>query len=231
MPHLFESNKYTLDHLESYGLDIWQPQKGYRFSLDALLLAEFVELKPRDRIIDLGTGCGIIALLLAQKGASNIHAVEIQPELANLAEKNVAVNNLSAQIRVVEADLKELRNIYKAGSFDKVVSNPPYRPVGTGRICPDKGEACARHEILATLKDILNISKYLLPPGGSVNIIYPADRLAVLIYQMKQLNLEPKRLQSIYPATGQPARLVMIEGRKDAGEELTVMEPKFINQK
>ncbi len=220
----------SLTTLKEYSLKLWQPKDGYRFSLDALLLSEFIRLRHNEKIIDLGTGCGIIAILLARKGAKLIHGVEIQRRLSILANKNVEINNLQKRIKIVHADIKDLKLKYKAGTFDRVVTNPPYRAVGTGRMCPKDEEALARHEILITLKDILSISKYLLNPGGLIDIIYPADRVSKLIYEMKNFNLEPKIIQFVHPYNNMVARLVLVEGKKDAKEEARVLEPLFISK-
>ena len=220
----------SITNLKEYSLKLWQPKDGYRFSLDAILLSEFVRLKSDEKIIDLGTGCGIIAILLARKGAKLIHGVEIQNRLSMLALKNIEMNNLKNRIKIIHADIKDLKFQYKAGSFDRVVTNPPYRSVGTGRLCPKDEEALARHEILITLTDILSIAKYLLNPGGLINLIYPADRISRLIYEMKKFNLEPKVLQFVHPYKNMVARLVLVEGKKDAKEETRVLEPVFITK-
>ncbi len=220
----------SITTLKEYSLKLWQPKDGYRFSLDALLLSEFIRLKPNEKIIDLGTGCGIIAILLARKGAKLIHGIEIQKRLFVLASKNVEINSLQKRIKIIHADIKDLRFKYKAGSFDRVVTNPPYRSVGSGRMCPKNEEALARHEILVTLKDILSVSKYLLNPGGLIDIIYPADRVSKLIHEMKNFRLEPKILQFVHPYKNMVARLVLVEGKKDAREETKVLEPLFITK-
>jgi tRNA1Val (adenine37-N6)-methyltransferase len=230
--HLPEiSSEVTEDCLRDYGIRILQPRYGYRFSIDSLLLADFVRLRKSDRILDIGTGCGVIALILAKKHSNvKIAALEIQKNLAEIAEKNIRLNRLDGQIAVYELDLNRMPEIFTAGSFDHVVANPPYRSPVSGRPCRNSQETLARHEILADLDQILFAVRYALHPGGRVSLIYRADRAAKLLAGMHELSLEPKRLRMIHPDPNLPAKLILVEGCKDAGEELKVLPPIFLNR-
>lgn len=220
----------TDDSLEQGRLHIWQPRHGYRFAIDALLLADFVRLRHRDRAVELGTGCGVVALLIARRHTGlHVTAIEIQPRLAALARENIRRNRLDERVHLLEADLATLHKHLPAGGFDHVLSNPPYRPPTTGRLCHHPEEAHARHELLTDLPGLLAAARHLLRPGGRVSLVYPADRMVTLLTGLRKQRLEPKRLRLIHHQPEAPARLVLLEGCKDAGEELAVLPPLFLN--
>jgi tRNA1Val (adenine37-N6)-methyltransferase len=219
----------TLDTLFGGRLKILQKKSGYRFSIDALLLAHFAEPRPKDRIIDLGTGCGIIPLILTfRHKAEKIVGVEIQPCLADLAGRNAALNRLSSRIKVWEKDLRSLEGKSWREKFDLVLSNPPYRKVGAGRVNPRLEKALARHEFKATLQDVLRAAQYLLKEKGRFTMIYPASRAAELIQEMRQFHLEPKRLRFVHPHLKEEARLMMVEGFKEGRAQVRVLPPLFL---
>ena len=219
----------TLDTLFGGRLKILQKKTGYRFSIDALLLASFTESSLKDRILDLGTGCGIIPLLLIfHHKAARVIGVEIQPSLADLAWRNAALNRLSSHIEIWEKDLRTLKREGLGGTFDVVLSNPPYRKVGAGRINPWLEKALARHEIKATLNDILQAARHLLKEKGRLNMIYPASRAADLLHEMRKSRLEPKRLQFIHSHQQEEARLMLVEAIKKGGAQIKVLPPLFI---
>lgn len=226
--YLWNEKKETLDALFGGRLKIIQKKEGYRFSIDALLLASFVQARPQNRIIDLGTGCGIIPLILAyQKRGQKIIGVEIQPSLADLARRNVLLNNFGGQIEIWEKDFKELWGENQREFFDLVITNPPYRRLGAGRLNPHPEKAIARHEIKATLPDILQIAHYLLKEKGRLGIIYPARRAVDLFQELRQKRLEPKKLQFVHSRPNEEARLVLVEAFK-AGRAQTEVLPPFI---
>jgi tRNA1Val (adenine37-N6)-methyltransferase len=229
--HLPEiSSEVTESCLRDYGIKILQPRYGYRFSVDSLLLADFIRLRKYDHILDIGTGCGVIAMVLAKKHSNvKIVALEIQKDLARIAEKNIHLNHMDGQIAVDELDLNRIPEIFSSGSFDHVVANPPYRSPVSGRLCKNSQEALARHEILTDLNQILSAVRYALHPGGRVSLIYPAGRAAKLLASMHELSLEPKRFRTIHPELNLPAKLILVEGCKDAREELKVLPPIFLN--
>jgi tRNA1Val (adenine37-N6)-methyltransferase len=140
------------------------------------------------------------------------------------------LNHLDGQIAVYELDLNRIPEVFSAGSFDHVVANPPYRSPVSGRLCKNSQEALARHEILTDLNQILSAARYALHPGGRVSLIYSADRATKLLAGTHKLSLEPKRLKMIHPDPNLPARLILVEGCKDAGEELRVLPPIFLNR-
>lgn len=216
----------TLDTLFEGRLKILQKKRGYRFSIDALLLAHFVDPGPKDRIIDLGTGCGILPLiLLFRRKASRIIGVEIQPSLADLARRNAALNRLTSRIKILEEDWKEFNGKKISGTFGLVLSNPPYRKVGSGRINPDQEKALARHEINATLGDMLRVAYHLLKDRGRLVMIYPATRAADLIKEMAGFHLEPKRMQFVHSHEKDEARLVLVEALKEGQTQVRILPP------
>ncbi len=153
----------TLDEILDGHLRVFQKKRGYRFSLDSILLPHFVFLKPRTCVLDLGCGSGIILLILAKRFPYiNCTGLEIQEELVELAKKNVNFNKLEHRIKIAEGDARKIKNIFSANSFDAVIFNPPYRKLNSGRINPQLEKAIARHEIKGSLKDFIKAAKYLL---------------------------------------------------------------------
>jgi tRNA1Val (adenine37-N6)-methyltransferase len=219
----------TIDELRHFNLRIIQPRDGYRFSLDSLLLCAFAGLRAGERVIDLGTGCGVIPLVLARQTAdAAIVGVEFQEEMAGLAARNAELNGLQERVEIVCDDVLSLRKRFPVSSFDLVVANPPYRVPGTGRISPKAGRDAARHETTATLKDFLEVAKYLVKPTGRIAFIYHPSRLAEFITQAGALKLAPLRLRMVHGNSGMEARMFLIELAKSRKGELEVMPPLFV---
>jgi tRNA1Val (adenine37-N6)-methyltransferase len=219
----------TLDTLFGGRLKILQKKRGYRFSIDALLLAHFTEPGPDDRVVELGTGCGIVPLILIlRKKAKIITGVEIQPSLADLARRNAVLNRCSSRFRVWEEDLGRLDQRAKRESFDLVLTNPPYRRVGSGRVNPHAEKAVARHEIRATLEEVLRSAHYLLKDKGRLAMIYPAPRVADLMRGLSKYRLEPKRVQFVHSREGDEARLVLVEALKEGHAQVKILPPFFL---
>ncbi len=219
----------SCDRLFDGRIQCLQPLRGYRFTEDAVLLAHFITPQPGDNILDLGAGCGIIALILAYRWpAVTLTALEIQPRLADLARRNAAGNNLEASLRVVEGDLRQSSDLLEQGSFDWVVCNPPFHPLAAGRLNPHDELAVARHEIHADLAAVLAAARYLLRENGRLALVYPATRAASLLHDLKNSGLKPKRLRMVHSHPEAPARLVLVEAALLAGEELTVLPPLFV---
>jgi tRNA1(Val) A37 N6-methylase TrmN6 len=227
---LKEKRPQTSDALFGGRLIVCQEQKGYRFSLDAILLAGLTRIRKEDRVVELGTGCGVIPLVLAYRAKTEhkIVGVEIQPELAELAGKNVNENSFGDRVEIHQMDFREVSSGFEVGSFDLALSNPPYRKPGAGRINPDRQKAVARHELTATIADVFGAARYLLRMGGRVALVYPATRLPNLLRSALDHGFSPKRLTIIYPYPSGPSRLVHLECRKGGGEELKVEQPFYI---
>ncbi len=219
----------TADSFFNGRLRICQMQDGYRFSIDAVLLADFCRPRPQDRILDIGAGCGIISLLLAWRHPGiRLVGVEAQAELAELAVFNVRQNRMEDRIAIANKDIKDFRPSGGEGLFDGIVSNPPYRRAFSGRINPDRQKALARHEILLTLDSLLDRVRALLKTAGWFALVYPAERAAELLESMRRVNIEPKRLRPVYSTMESPARLVLVGGVKAGRPGLNIEPPLVI---
>jgi len=223
------NNNEKIEDLEDKGLKIIQASDSYRFSVDSILLINFVKLKNYEKIVDLGTGSGIIPLLLfgKRKGLS-IYGIEIQKDLADMARRSVELNELQNNITIIQEDFRNLKNIFKNQQFDVVVSNPPYISMGQGKINPSSSRAIARHEIKGDLEDIISVSNYLLKNKGRIYLIYRSAKLIKLIIALKKYGFEPKIIKFIHPRPGENANLVLLEGIKSGKEELKIEDPIFI---
>ena len=219
----------TLDDLRPGGLKIIQKIGGYRFSIDSVLLCDFARIEEGDMVADLGTGSGVIPLLLAvATAAKQVVGVELQPELASRARRSVLLNGLKEKVEILEGDVRVLPKSLAPQSFDVVLSNPPYRRAGTGRKAPAAERAAARHELAGGLEDFLRAAVAMLRHGGRFYIVYLAERVAELLSMMRREWLEPKRLRCVHSRAGEGARMVLVEGRKGGGEGLSIEPPLFI---
>jgi tRNA1Val (adenine37-N6)-methyltransferase len=220
----------TLDTLEIGEIKIIQKKDGYRYSIDAFLLADFALKYLNGKIAELGTGSGIIAHILALKQeVEEIHAVEVQEEFHRRADRSLALNPATTpKIQLLHADIKSLPKRYQPSSFDGIICNPPYREVGSGRINPEDEKAIARHEIKIKLADILKTSRYLLKNKGKLCMIYPADRLPDLIDQLRAHSLEPKSLRFIHSRSSASAQLLLFLATLSGKKELLVESPLVI---
>ena len=219
-----------IEYLEDKGLKIIQAWDSYRFSVDSILLLNFIRLKNYENVIDLGTGSGIIPLLLfAKRKRLSIYGIEIQKDLADMARRSVELNKLQNDITIIQEDFRNLKNIFKNQQFDIVVSNPPYLSPGQGKINPSSSRAIARHEIKGDLEDIIAVSNYLLKNKGRIYLIYKSAKLIKLVITLKKYGIEPKVIKFIHPRPGENANLVLLEGIKSGKEELKIEEPIFLN--
>lgn len=216
----------TMDAFLDGRLKVIQSRTGYRFSVDAVLLAEFVTTRPGDVVVDFGAGCGVIPLvLLLSRPVGFAVGIEIQAELADQAVRNAALNGLNDKMCVIRGDVRRLP--LKESSADVVLCNPPYRKKGSGRVNPDHQRAVARHEILLSLDDILHAARSLLRVKGRLAMIYPASRLVDIMVRMRGFGLEPKRLRVLYPGTTSESKLVLIEASLGGRGGLKIMPPLF----
>jgi len=221
----------TMEVFLEGALRIIQKRTGYRFSVDAILLSQFISLRKKDKAVDLGTGCGVLPLLLAKTTqAGSFVAVEIQKDLAALTRRNVALNGLGGRVTVLQQDIKALPATFPPGSFDVVLSNPPYRKTLTGRINPSLEKAIARHEMKGSLDDLMRVAAYLLPTGGRCYLIYSAVRAVDLLVTLRHHRLEPKRLRIVHPKGEDDAKFVLVESIKEGGVELKIMKPLFLDE-
>ncbi|RAK04988.1 tRNA1(Val) A37 N6-methylase TrmN6 [Halanaerobium saccharolyticum] len=212
-------------------LEIIQDNRFFKFGTDSVLLANFVKLRRGDKVIDLGTGSGVIPLLLAYKNEGvEVTGVEIQPEAAELAERNVEFNQLQDQIKIINADLCQLEGQLEAGSFDAVVSNPPYLPVEGGRMKENDYLAAARHEIHAELEDVVAEAARLLKYGGQFFLVHRAERLTEVIETLAQYNCQAKELRLVQARRDKEADIFLLRAKKGANPGLRVKPVLIIYQ-
>lgn len=211
----------TLDISE--GVKIIQKKKGHRFTTDSILLAKFSIPKRYARVLELGTGCGVVAIILAKQHPTiNIIAAEIQKEMAELATRNVFLNDMESHITVLNKDIKELPQILPSAYFDYIVTNPPYRHPSSGRTSPDLKRAISSQEFAVTINDIMKVSQHLLKVRGRISLIYTADRLVDLLSVMRTYRIEPKQMKCIPTRKDGEIRLVWVEGIKEGRPGLNV---------
>lgn len=206
-----------------------QPRRGYRFSVEAILLGRFARAGARDRVLELGAGCGVISIMIAALARPRqVVAIELQPHLAEMIARNAELNDLKS-IRPICADIRT-RSIatVEPASFDLIVANPPYRAHATGRENPDRGRRLARGESTATVADFVAAARRYGRRSARVAFIFTARRAAELISTMRSKRLEPKRIRFVHPTRAMPASVVMIEARVEGGIEVTVEPPLIL---
>jgi tRNA1Val (adenine37-N6)-methyltransferase len=206
-----------------------QPKHGYRFSIDAVIIAHLCCPAPGDIVLDLGTGCGVIPIMLAYRHPDiRIVGVEVQSGLSRLARQNAVDNHMGDRIRIVEKDMGQLVLTDVGGAVDLVVSNPPYRQIHSGRLNTDSQKAVARHELKVDLKTLLATVRRMLNKSGRFCVIYPSVRTVDLLTAMRVADLEPKTLTMIHSKPSEPARLVAIEGIRGGRPGLSVEAPLYV---
>ena len=215
-----------VDDLQRNNLKIIQKTDGFCFGMDAVLLSGFANVKRGEKVLDMGTGTGIIPLLLSAKTeGEHFTALEIQKEIAEMAARSVAMNHLEEKIEVVNGDIKEASRIFGAASFDVVTTNPPYMNDAHGLKNPTEVKAISRHEVLCTLEDVVREGAKVLKPGGRMYMVHRPHRLIEIITAMKQYKLEPKRMCLVHPFKDKEANMVLIEAVRGGGSWLKVEAP------
>jgi tRNA1Val (adenine37-N6)-methyltransferase len=218
-----------IDQLGYHGLRIIQDPSRFKFTIDAYLLAGFVETRPDDHLIDLGCGGGVLALLIAgQRQLKTIIGLEIQPEMAEMASRSVLLNELTQKIRIIRGDLREIPEEIKRNAFDWVISNPPFFEKGNGLLPPNNALARAKFELDCSLAEVVRAATQLVKGNGKVALIYPAGRLPELLEALRNSNLNPVRLQLVHSKPGALANLVLCEARPNSRRLMQVMPPLFI---
>ncbi|MFS1510863.1 tRNA1(Val) (adenine(37)-N6)-methyltransferase [Chengkuizengella sp. SCS-71B] len=217
-----------IDDLLTQDLKIIQSDKVFSFSMDAVLLGRFCSVPIRGNILDLCSGNGVIPLLLSTRTKAQITAVEIQKKLADMAARNIKMNDLSDQISIIQADLKLVHTQLGYGGFDLVTVNPPYLPAYSGKQNENEFIANARHEILCTLEDVISACNKLVKSGGKVGLVHRASRLADIIVLMRQYNIEPKRIRFVHPRIGEEANMVLVEGIRNGKADMHILDPLIV---
>lgn len=226
---LLLKEKERIDNLQRNGYQIIQNPEKFCFGMDAVLLSGFARVKPGGVVLDMGTGTGIIPILMeAKTPAAHLTGLEIQEESADMARRSVMLNGLEEKIDIVTGDIKEAGKLFKAASFDVITCNPPYMIGQHGLQNPDAPKAIARHEILCTLEDVVKNAAGLLKPGGHFYMVHRPFRLAEIITTMVQYKLEPKRMQLVYPYVDKEPNMVLIEGCRGGKSRMTVEKPLIV---
>ncbi len=218
-----------IDDLQLGGLRILQKEHGFRFGMDAVLLADFVRLEERERAADFGTGTGILPLLLAGRGkGSHFDAFEIQLDMADMAKRSVRLNGLTERITIHHLDVEKADEAVAPGTLNAIVCNPPYGVPGTTLLNPAKTLSLARHQAEGGLAAWYRMAYRLLRGKGRFSMIYPAPRMLEAMTELSRARLEPKRFRLIYPSAGKAANLVLIEAMKDAKPMLHPEPPLIV---
>ncbi len=220
----------TTDSLFGGALTCRQHGRGYRFSLDAVVVARWTEIRGERCVLDLGCGNGIIGLILCRLHPHlHLTGIELQHSLAGLARRNIRDNGLQQRFRILEGDLLHIRDLVPAESFDMVVSNPPYGRPPQGRVSRNREKAQARHELCGRLEDFCRAAAWSLKNRGRMVVVYPAGRLVRLMAALAREHLVVKRLQPVYSyPEDSRARLVLAEAVKNGGDELVVLKPFYV---
>ena len=227
MTNLLPSER--IDDLQRKGYKIIQNTEKFCFGMDAVLFSSFAFVKAGEKDLDMGTGTGIIPILLeAKTEGEHFTGLEIQPESAEMAGRSVALNNLNEKIDIVEGDIKEASNIFGKNIFNVVTVNPPYMNDLHGIKNPDMPKAIARHEVLCTLEDVVREASYVLKQNGRLYMVHRPHRLVEIIQAMKNYKLEPKRIRFVHPYEDKEANMVLIEALKGGKSMVKVEKPLVV---
>lgn len=221
-----------IDELQRNGYQIIQNENGFCFGMDAVLLSGFAKVKKGENALDLGTGTGIIPILLeAKTEGRHFTGLEIQETSADMAQRSVCLNDLNEKVEIVRGDIKEAVDLFGRASFDVVTSNPPYMTGQHGLVNPDMPKAIARHEILCTLEDVIGQASALLKENGRFYMVHRPFRLSEIMVTMSRYRLEPKRMKLVYPFVDKEPNMVLIEGLKGGRPRVTVEKPLIVYEK
>ena len=221
-----------LDDLQCKGYQLIQKPEGFCFGVDAVLLSDFVKIKPGQNVLDLCTGSGVIPILLAAKtSAGHLTGLELQEDYADMATRSVRYNHLEDKIDILCGDVKEGKKLFQPASFQVVTVNPPYMTDNHGLKNVYEPKTIARHEVALSLEDVISLASYVLPESGNFFMIHKPFRLAEIFYMMKEYHIEPKRMRLIHPYVDKEPTMVMIQGTKGGRQRITVEAPLIVYSK
>ena len=219
----------TLDALFGGGLKLYQQKQGYRFSIDAILLADFATVRSGNKVIDLGTGNGIVPLILAYRYASiSVTGIEIQQQMAERATRNIRLNGYEDRIVIEQMDITSTVERFEPESFDTIVCNPPYRQATSGRLSPSSEKQIARHEIKARLHDFVRAAAFLVKNKGRFACIQLGERTVDVVSAMRSAGLEPKRMRTVHPFSEANASMVLVEAVRGGRSGIDILPPLII---
>lgn len=223
------NNNERIDDLQINGRRIIQSPDRFCFGMDAVLLSGFAKVKKGESVLDLGTGTGILPILLdAKTEGGHFTGLEIQPESADMARRSVILNNRQDKIDIVTGDIKNALNIFGAASFDVIVTNPPYMNQNHGITNPESPKAIARHELLCSLEDVIRQTRSLLKVNGRMYMVHRPFRLPDIMELMNECGIEPKKMRFVHPYVDREPSMVLIEGVRGGNRRLTVEKPLVI---
>lgn len=220
-----------IDDLEYKGLKIIQNENGFCFGMDAVLLSHFAKdsIRRNDKILDIGTGTGIIGILLSAKTlASQIVGIEIQNDVADMAKRSIQLNNLQDKFSIINDDLKKIDEYFKSDYFDVVVSNPPYKQDNTGLKNDNEGKIISRHEVKCSLEDVIICASKMLKDKGSFYMVHRPERLKDILCTLNKYKLEPKEIRFVHPSVNKKPNLILIKSVKNAKPFLNIQEPLYV---
>jgi len=222
-----------IDDLQLNNLKIIQNKDGFCFGIDSVLLSDFAkDIRNNSKVLDLGTGTGIIGTLLCAKtNLSKIYGIDIQKDVCDMASRSIKLNNLEDKFEIINSNIKDLINIFEENSFDAIVSNPPYKKDNSGLKNESETKLISRHEITASLEDFISISSKLLKNNGNIYIVHRPERLSDLFYLLKKYNLEPKKLRMVQSYITSKPKLILVKAIKNAKSFLNIEEPLIIYNK
>ncbi|MCI8276698.1 MAG: tRNA1(Val) (adenine(37)-N6)-methyltransferase [Clostridia bacterium] len=224
------NNNERIDDLEYENLKIIQNKEGFCFGIDSVLLSDYAKNIKKDAIVvDIGTGTGIIGLLLCKKAKlKKIYGVEIQEDVAKMAERSIQLNSLEDKFQIINIDINNISDKLDNNSIDVIVTNPPYKKKNTGLLNEEEKKLISRHEIKCTLEDIVKTSYKLLKSKGEFYMVHRAERLVDILYTLRNNKLEPKNIRFVHSKAGEKPKLILIRCVKDAKEYLKIENPLFI---
>ena len=218
-----------VDFIQRKGYKIIQNPEVFCFGIDAVLLADFAKAKKKDRVLDIGTGTGVIPILMFARYENDSYTgIDVQEDMINMANRSVQLNNIQNHIIMEHLNVKDLKDAYPQGSFNVVTSNPPYMKGKAGPLNDNESKMISRHEITCSLEDIIENAAHVLIEKGRLYMIHRPHRLVDMLFLMRKYRLEPKRMRMIHPRDGKAPTMVLVEGIKYAKAELTVEPPLYI---
>jgi len=222
-----------IDDLQLNNLKIIQNKDGFCFGIDSVLLSDFAkEIPTNSKVLDLGTGTGILGILLCGKTKlSKIYGIDIQKDVCDMASRTIKLNQLEERFEIINTNIKALKNIFKENTFNAIVTNPPYKKDNSGLKNESETKLISRHEITASLEDFINISAKLLKNNGSIYIVHRPERLSDLMYLLRKYNLEPKKLRMVQSYYNSKPKLILVKATKNAKPFLNIEQPLIIYNK